>query len=81
MCLGLRIEDVFFVESYLFVKPMRHFVLTYEGIDLAIMGIFSLLQVRGGGNAGNALTCAARLGLTTRLSTKVHLKHYQVTFM
>ncbi|XP_021763357.1 ribokinase-like isoform X2 [Chenopodium quinoa] len=28
-------------------------------------------QVQGGGNAGNALTCAARLGLHTRLISKV----------
>ncbi|KNA15178.1 hypothetical protein SOVF_100330 [Spinacia oleracea] len=28
-------------------------------------------QVQGGGNAGNALTCAARLGLNTRLISKV----------
>ncbi|CAF2148137.1 BnaA01g08200D [Brassica napus] len=29
------------------------------------------LKVQGGGNAGNALTCAARLGLTSRLISKV----------
>uniref|UniRef100_A0A1J3DIX7 Ketohexokinase n=1 Tax=Noccaea caerulescens TaxID=107243 RepID=A0A1J3DIX7_NOCCA len=29
------------------------------------------LKVQGGGNAGNALTCAARLGLTARLISKV----------
>ncbi|XP_077227364.1 pfkB-like carbohydrate kinase family protein isoform X2 [Tasmannia lanceolata] len=29
------------------------------------------LMVQGGGNAGNALTCAARLGLTSRLISKV----------
>ncbi|KAJ4913432.1 pfkB-like carbohydrate kinase family protein [Raphanus sativus] len=29
------------------------------------------LKVQGGGNAGNALTCAARLGLTCRLISKV----------
>lgn len=29
------------------------------------------LEVRGGGNAGNALTCAARLGLNPRLISKV----------
>uniref|UniRef100_A0A2N9HJN1 Carbohydrate kinase PfkB domain-containing protein n=1 Tax=Fagus sylvatica TaxID=28930 RepID=A0A2N9HJN1_FAGSY len=28
------------------------------------------LQVQGGGNAGNALTCAARLGLKPRLISK-----------
>lgn len=28
-------------------------------------------QVQGGGNAGNALTCLARLGLNTRLISKV----------
>jgi len=28
-------------------------------------------QVEGGGNAGNALTCAARLGLNPRLISKV----------
>lgn len=28
-------------------------------------------QVQGGGNAGNALTCAARLGLNPRLISKV----------
>ncbi|KAM7521769.1 hypothetical protein LguiA_011671 [Lonicera macranthoides] len=29
------------------------------------------LKIQGGGNAGNALTCAARLGLTPRLISKV----------
>ncbi|KAL6968112.1 hypothetical protein U1Q18_033915 [Sarracenia purpurea var. burkii] len=29
------------------------------------------LKIQGGGNAGNALTCAARLGLNPRLISKV----------
>lgn len=32
---------------------------------------FCVLQVQGGGNAGNALTCAARLGLNPRIISKV----------
>lgn len=28
-------------------------------------------QIQGGGNAGNALTCVARLGLKPRLISKV----------
>jgi hypothetical protein len=33
--------------------------------------ISTCLQVEGGGNTGNALTGASRLGLTTRIITKV----------
>jgi sugar/nucleoside kinase (ribokinase family) len=33
--------------------------------------IITCLQVEGGGNTGNALTGASRLGLTTRIITKV----------
>ncbi|PKI36055.1 hypothetical protein CRG98_043526 [Punica granatum] len=32
-----------------------------------------LKQVQGGGNSGNALTCVARLGLSPRLISKVHI--------
>lgn len=38
---------------------------------LIIFSFFNLLQVFGGGNAANALTCASRLGLTPKLITKV----------
>ncbi|CAI9300759.1 unnamed protein product [Lactuca saligna] len=33
------------------------------------------LKVQGGGNAGNALTCAARLGLNARLISKVCMQY------
>lgn len=41
----------------------------YFCVVLTFGGGFS--QVQGGGNAGNALTCLARLGLNPRLISKV----------
>jgi hypothetical protein len=37
----------------------------------AFFGNAAALQISGGGNAGNALTAAARLGLNTRVTSKV----------
>lgn len=37
-------------------------------------------KVQGGGNAGNALTCAARLGLNARLISKVPFLFFNYLF-
>lgn len=39
--------------------------------DVIVMLGWLIFQVQGGGNAGNALTCVARLGLNPRLISKV----------
>lgn len=47
-------------------------------LTLVFIGKLIILvkQVQGGGNTGNALTCAARLGLTPRIISKVCLTDF-----
>lgn len=42
-----------------------------EYVMVWFVGFFFFFQFQGGGNAGNALTCASRLGLKPRLISKV----------
>lgn len=48
-------------------------IIFFLGLALISFGTFCVFffKVQGGGNAGNALTCASRLGLNARLISKV----------
>ena len=75
-CGGAAIDYLASVVSY----PKPDDKIRTTALEVILITLFAVLwsltlsfQVQGGGNVGNALTAAARLGLKTRIVTKVLL--------